>query len=84
VTQFSVHAGNYLQPFAVPSNNAIASGRKTMSLLLKPDVAATARSRHLAQIDTERRRFDEHARDRMRPVLEPLVIQIFSHFRAEA
>ena len=73
-----------LRPFAVSSNNAIARGRKPISPLLKPDVAATARSRHLAQIDTERRRFDEHVRDRMRPVLEPLMIQIFSHFRAEA
>lgn len=73
-----------LRPFAASTNSAIAKGRKPLSPLLKPEVAASARSRHLAHIDTECRRFDKHVRERMRLVLEPFMIQVFSHFRAEA
>ena len=72
-----------LRPLAASTNNAIAKGRNPMSPHVKPQVAAAARQRHIEQIGVEAKRFHGQVIDRIRPKLEHLCMQVFSHFQTE-
>lgn len=72
-----------LRPLAVSTNKAIAKGRERVSPLVRREEASAVRSRQIEQINAEAHRFHRHVLDRVRPVLDPLIMQISGHFQAE-
>lgn len=72
-----------LQPITESTNSAIAKGRNPLSPLLKPELANTARSSQLKQVEAETYRFQNDVLEHARPALEILISQVFDHFRAE-
>lgn len=72
-----------LQPVTSSTNNAMARGRTSLTVLEKHEVVNVIRSRQITRIASELVRYRDSALGRIRPELENLAYQVSAHFRAE-
>jgi len=73
-----------LRPLTSSTNNAIAKGRNVQTPHLKPETAKAVRTRCLEQFRADAQHFNGQVLDRVRPALELIMMQVFSHFKTEA